>query len=144
MSHPMSKEHEIQRNIDALRPVYVAWARGDDWRAAFDIYSPEMTWGWSDEWPDIHGTYDDPGTAAEVMGVWLSEWENWRCEAEEYVPAGNRVVVLARYRGTGSGSGVEIETPGAHVWTMRDGRAVGLMVFRDRDRALRWAETEAT
>ena len=135
----MSGDSETQRNIDALRPVYEAWARGDDWRAGFDVYGPQMTWGWSEEFPDIHGTFDDPQEAAERMGIWLSQWDNWRCEAEEYIPAGDRIVVIARYRGTGSGSGVEVDTPGAHVWTMREGRAIGVMVFSDRAKALEWA-----
>jgi ketosteroid isomerase-like protein len=132
----VTRDAETQRNIEALRPVYEAWARGDDWRAGFDVYGDEMTWGWSEEFPDIHGTYGDPDEAAALMGQWLSQWENWRCEAEQYVPVADRVVVLTRYRGTGRGSRVEVDTKGAHVWTMRDGRAAALMVFSDRDKAL--------
>ncbi len=138
----MTPEPEIERSIDALRPVYELWARGEDIRALFDLYAPGMTWGWSEEFPDIHGTYDDPQAAGAVIEEWFGQWENWRIEAEEFVPVGDRVVVLARYRGIGRGSGVRIDTPGAHVWTMRGGQAVGLMVFSDRVRALRWASEE--
>jgi hypothetical protein len=31
---------------------------------------------------------------------------------------------------------VEVDTEGAHVWTMRDGQAVRLEVFASRERAL--------
>jgi ketosteroid isomerase-like protein len=137
----MSENDDAQRNIDALRPVYGAWARGEDWRKMLDVYSSAMIWSWSDEWPDIHGTYTDPLEASQVMGEWLSQWEDWRVEAEDFVPVGAKIVVLARYHGIGRESGAEIETRGAHVWTMRDGSAVGIMVFRDRDRALRWAKS---
>jgi ketosteroid isomerase-like protein len=63
---------------------------------------------------------------------------NWRCEAEEFLSAGDRVVVLTRYRGTGR-EGIELESPAAHVWTMRDGKATRLDVFVDRGRGLRSA-----
>jgi ketosteroid isomerase-like protein len=49
---------------------------------------------------------------------------------------GDLVVVLARYTGRGKGSGVEVDTEGAHVWTLRDGKAVRLEIFADRIRAL--------
>ncbi len=46
------------------------------------------------------------------------------------------MVVLARYTGRGKGSGVDVDTEGAHVWTLRDGKAVRLEIFADRARAL--------
>jgi ketosteroid isomerase-like protein len=58
------------------------------------------------------------------------------CEAEEYIDAGGHVVAFTRYRGTGKESSVEVDTRGAHVWTMRDGKAVRLEVFSARRRAL--------
>src|SRR5215212_4006371 len=45
-------------------------------------------------------------------------------------------VVLARYRGVGRGSGVEVDVEGAHVWKLREGKAVRLEVFASRERAL--------
>jgi ketosteroid isomerase-like protein len=60
-----------------------------------------------------------------------------QCEAERYVESGDLVVVLTRYSGRGKGSGAPVETLGAHVWTMRDGKAVRLEVFPNRESALR-------
>ena len=95
-----------------------------------------MTWGWSDEFPEIHGTYSDPEVARDNLRRWLSPWEDWRVEAEEFVTIDNRVVVLTRYHGRGKGSGAEVDVTGAHLWVMRDGRAESMMVFSDRDKAL--------
>ena len=131
----MSERNESQRNIEALRPVYEAWGKGD-WMAGPEVYGPRMAWGWSDEFPEIHGTYSDPAVAQDTLRRWLSPWEDWRVEAEEYVTARDRVVVLARYHGRGKGSGAEVDVTGAHVWVMRDGKAESLMVFSDRGKAL--------
>ena len=58
-----SEQDEGERNIEVLRPVYEAWGRGD-WTGEWpEVYGPGMTWGWSDDFPEIHGTYSDPEVA---------------------------------------------------------------------------------
>jgi uncharacterized protein len=122
-------------HVEALREIYEDWARGE-WGQAYALYSDEFEWGWSPEFPDIAGVYRDMETPNSRLRAWLSPWERWLCEAEEFVESGDTVVVLARYRGRGKGSGVEVDVPGAHVWRMRDGRAVRLEVFADRPAAM--------
>jgi|SRR5215211_9463414 len=122
-------------NVEALRPVYEEWARGN-WAPRFDVYAEDMEWGWSDEFPGLAGVYHDPGSRSRRLLEWLSEWEDWRCEAEEFVTNGEFVVVLARYTGQGKESGVTVDSEGAHVWRMRDGKVIRLEVFSSRRRAL--------
>jgi ketosteroid isomerase-like protein len=97
-----------------------------------------MVWSWSDEFPDIAGVYERPEEANKALRSWLSGWERWRCEAEQFLVSGDRIVVFTRYQGA-SRDGMELEAPAAHVWTMRDGRASRLDVYLARDRALRAA-----
>jgi ketosteroid isomerase-like protein len=78
----------------------------------------------------------------ERLVTWLAPWERWRVEPEDFLTNGDRVVVLCRYTGRGKGSGVEVESPGAHVWTIRDGRATHMVIYSDRERALREAGIE--
>jgi ketosteroid isomerase-like protein len=73
------------------------------------------------------------------MLEWLSQWEDWRVEAEEYIPAGEFVVVLCRYTGRGKESGAAVDTTGAHLWTMRAGKPIRLEVFSSRTKALETA-----
>jgi ketosteroid isomerase-like protein len=47
---------------------------------------------------------------------------------EEFVDAGDRVVVHFRFVGTGRTSGVPIEERLVHVWTVRDGKAIRMEV----------------
>jgi uncharacterized protein len=122
-------------NIDLIRPIHEAWRRGD-WRPSFDVYDPEMEWGWSDEFPGLAGVYRDTRDPNPRIRTWLSGWEDWRVEAEDYVKLGDYVIVLARYRGRGKGSGVEVEQEGAHVFKLKDGKVVRLEIFADRQRAI--------
>jgi uncharacterized protein len=123
-----------EENVEALRPVYEEWARGN-FRPSSDVYGPDLEWGWSEEFPDIHGVFRDPEPRTRSL-EWLRQWEDWLVEAEEYISGGEFVVVLCRYRGRGKQSGAAVDTTGAHVWTMREGKAVRLEVFSSRAKAL--------
>jgi ketosteroid isomerase-like protein len=123
------------QKADLLRHIYEEWGRGN-WEPFFDIYDPEMEWGWSSEFLDLGGVFKDQRTPNPRLRAWLSEWDEWRAEAEEYVELGDYVIVLARYHGRGRGSGIEISQEGAHVFKLRDDRVVRLEIFASREKAL--------
>src|SRR5262249_8059020 len=122
-------------NVELLRPVYAEWGRGN-WSPTFGIYDASMEWGWSGEFPGVAGGYHDPATPNPRLREWLSPWEHWECVAEKFISHGDCVVVLARYNGRGKGGGVPVSVEGAHVWRMRDGKAIRLEIFADRTTAL--------
>jgi hypothetical protein len=45
--------------------IYIEWERGN-WRPKFDVYDPEMEWGWSSEFPGLEGVYHDPAIPREI------------------------------------------------------------------------------
>jgi ketosteroid isomerase-like protein len=123
-------------NADLIRPIYDDWRRGD-WNTRPEVYDSErMEWGWSDEFPGLAGVIKDDETPNSRLRAWLSPWEHWEAEADEFLELGDHVVVLATYRGTGKGSGITIEQEGAHVFKLRDGKVVRLEIFASRERAL--------
>jgi uncharacterized protein len=122
-------------NADLIRPIYEEWSRGN-WRPRFDVYDPQMEWGWSDEFPGLDGVFEDHRDPNPRLLSWLGEWEHWRVEADDYLELGDHVVVLASYHGRGKGSGVEVDQRGAHVFELRAGKVVRLEIFADRDRAI--------
>jgi ketosteroid isomerase-like protein len=72
---------------------------------------------------------------SEVRDVWAS----YVWQPEEIIEARENVVALLRSTGKGRGSGVEVQRETAMVWSVRDGRAVAVRFFRDRDKALQAA-----
>ena len=122
-------------NADLIRPIYAEWRRGN-WRPRFDVYHDHMEWGWSDEFPGLGGVFDDRRNPNPRLRSWLSGWQDWRVEADEYLEVGDHVVVLASYRGHGKSSGVEVRQDGAHVFELRDGKVVRFEIFADRQRAI--------
>jgi ketosteroid isomerase-like protein len=123
-------------NADLIKPIYAQWSRGE-WRDGFAVYAADMEWGWSDEFPGLAGVFRDTATPNPRLRTWLSEWDFWRVEADEYLEIGDHVVVLTTYHGRGKGSGAEVSHQGAHVFEVRDGQVVRLEIFADREKAIR-------
>lgn len=63
-------------------------------------------------------------------------WEERRLEVEEFIDAGDSVVVLVHEFRRGKGSGVEMETDTAVVYEVHNGRVVRLQGYMDRAEAL--------
>jgi uncharacterized protein len=122
-----------QGDIELLRELYEEWGRGDFSR---DFFAPDVV----SHAHGIVGMVSGQNGLEEMLAAqrdWLRHWERpFRIEAEELLDAGDLVVALIRWRGRGKGSGAEIEAEGAHVWELRDGKAVRWDIYRDREQAL--------
>lgn len=65
-------------------------------------------------------------------------WEEFRVVPEQFIDAGDRVVVMEKIRGRGRSSGVEVETRTyATIWTLRDGQVTRVQVGVDPNEALK-------
>ena len=68
-------------------------------------------------------------------------WEEFSAEPEEFIDAGAHVLVLGRYVGRAKGTGRRLDVPYAHLWTLREGKAVCFRQFLD---TRGWVEALAT
>ena len=64
-------------------------------------------------------------------------WDEWRLVAEQFLVAGDQVVVLVRVIAQGHLSGVRLDRETAHIWDIADGCVTRCEVFLDRSEALR-------
>jgi ketosteroid isomerase-like protein len=62
--------------------------------------------------------------------------EDIRIEPLEFVDLDDRLVVVVSMSGRGKGSGAPVEVTFAQLWTMRDGKAVGLHDYATKAEAL--------
>jgi ketosteroid isomerase-like protein len=80
----------------------------------------------------------------EAVLAWLDEgddaFDDFTIELLEVEEIGAHVMAVMRQRGRGKLSGAEVDHPFAHVWTLRDGRAIRLQSFANRDDAVRYAQ----
>lgn len=74
---------------------------------------------------------------------WLEPWEDWWYEISNLADAGDHVVLDLEIRARGRESGIPVDVKLSQVWTLRDGKIVGLTVFDTRAEALALAEKNA-
>ncbi len=67
---------------------------------------------------------------------WAELWETWTIKVEEYIDAGDDVVIVFREHAKGE-SGVEVGETHAEVYTVEEGKIVRRRGYHDVDEALR-------
>lgn len=95
--------------------------------------------------PDIIvATTVEAYSGPEALLEWLDEgddaFDDFTVELLEVEELAGRVVASMRQRGRGKVSGAEVDHRFTHVWTVRDGRAIRLESFANRDDAVRYAQ----
>jgi ketosteroid isomerase-like protein len=127
---------EQEQAILALREAYAAFNRGDI-AAAVRSLDPQIEWTEPAQFPG-GGTYHGQAGAATYLTQSRAAWAEVISEPERFIPAGDRIVVFvhARVRPKDGTEWQEVRL--ADVYTFRNGKAVNMRAFADRQEALRW------
>ena len=131
---------DMEHVVAALGGAYRAFNRGD-MPAAVEPLDAQIEWTEPAEFPG-GGTYHGRDGVKQYLTQSRAAWAEVHSEPERFIMAGDRIVVLvhARVRPKGSNHWQDISL--ADVYTVRNGRVVGMQAFADRQQALRWAEAE--
>ncbi|HEY7151311.1 MAG TPA: nuclear transport factor 2 family protein [Solirubrobacterales bacterium] len=78
----------------------------------------------------------------QMLADFERDWEYVRIDAEEFLDAGEAVVVLGRLQTRGRTSRVNLDVPMGILWRLRDGKAVHGKTFSERADAPRAAGLE--
>jgi uncharacterized protein len=121
-----------QENVQLIRGLYEAFDKGDvptvlgkmdesiEWREAENFI-------YADKNPYV-------GPQAVLEGVFMrlgAEWDAFTVTPEEWLDAGNQVVVLGTYRGTHKGTGRAVRAQFAHVWAVKGSRVLRFQQYTD-------------
>ena len=119
-----------QENVEIVRASIEAYRRAD-YLAATAYLAPDVWWESGQEMPA-----QSPAEVRRMWKRWTSDWEELDMLDEEFIDAGDNVVVVMRYRGLGRLSGVSVERLEFEVHTFRDGQCVRKANFETRTEAL--------
>jgi uncharacterized protein len=130
----LAEEAMSQANVELVQRVFEGWAHGD-FRAGADAISPDF------EWHQLQtavepGAHKGAGVGGALRRI-FEVYEDFSVEAEEYIDAGDNVVVVGRSRGIARGSRMELDQRFAFVWAVRDGKLTSNEIYADRDAALK-------
>jgi ketosteroid isomerase-like protein len=124
-----------RQNVEAVRRSLEAVTRRD-YHAALAPMDEDVVWDDSfSPGGGVHRGWDGVRAAtASFFGSW--EPGTYDLAIEEYVDAGDAVLVRAVQSGRGRASGVDVRMDHFQVWTFRDGKAVEIRLFHDAAMAL--------
>jgi uncharacterized protein len=125
-----------RENVEIVRRMFEAFQR-QEWGQAVELVDPDI---------ELHGTaagLTEGSVAHGLEGIRqvfeqddAEAWDESRLEPEEFIDAGDRVVVLLHEFRRGRGSGVEIESYTAALFEIRDGHVIRVQGYMDRQAAL--------
>lgn len=133
----MDKSPQQEQMITALRGAYDAFNHGD-FDAAVEPLIPDIEWSEPAEFPG-GGTYHGHEEVKQYLSRSRAGWAEGASEPEQFIVAGNRIVVFvhARFRMKDHSDWNEVRL--ADVYTIRDGKAIKMRAFANRQDALHWA-----
>jgi ketosteroid isomerase-like protein len=124
-------------NVELVRGAWDAWERGD-MEALFEFYDPTIVWDQTHyaQALDFGGVYHGHDGIKQFFRRWLAPFDEFYAHAEEFLDAGEAIVVRVRQGGRGKTSGATVEMPIYwQVYRLRDGRVVRIEVFTTRREA---------
>ena len=125
-----------QENVELVRAICCPWEKGDF--SSFEWAHPDIELVWADgPTPETH-----TGVTAmkESWREAISTFEKFDVKVERYLPLDEeRVLVLMHNSGRGKASGFQLgvlQTRGANLFHLRDGKVTKLVLYYDRALAL--------
>src|SRR4051812_5909906 len=121
-----------QENVEVVRRVFAYEIYGVGDRAEAEaIFDPDVVMNTTNE-----GSFHGLDAMRDEFARWASAFEELEVTAEEFIDAGDRVLVTEYHRGRGRTSGVEVDARFYEVYTLRDGKVVRVDEYVDRAEAL--------
>ena len=87
--------------------------------------------------PDVqglwfHGTHNGlDAVIKEVFEPTSDKVDDFRLQCDQYLDAGEYVVVTGRFLGRGKDTGYGLNSPFAHIWRLRGGKVVSFQNYTD-------------
>ncbi len=122
-----------QENVDTIRSLYDGYRRKDI-AAIFQVFAPDIEVYQSESLP-WGGRYRGHEQVSDYFGKIVHHIDSV-VDLDEIIDAGDHVVAIGRSRGRLKANGREVEVAVAHVWAMRDGKAVRGEIYIDTPKML--------
>jgi len=126
-----------EANVEALQRGYEALNRGD-LSGVLDLLDPEIEWHEPEPSPDA-GSHTGRESFEGFLRGWIASFDGFKVEPEQVVERDDNLIAVVHQSGRGRASGVQVDARLAHVWTVKDGRAIRWEAVANVDEALRYA-----
>jgi len=127
----------LAAEIELVKETYAAINRNDI-PAAVTAFDPQMEWIEPPDFP-TPGTYRGHADVMAHISRGRNTWAEGGCNLEQFIAAGNKVVVFVHALVRLKNHTDWIDGRFADVYTFRDGKVIEVRTFGKRQDALEWA-----
>jgi len=128
--------------IENFRRIYSAVQRGDSAELETSL-THDIEWVLPETVP-WGGRHHGPLGVEAVFEIYRDHVDGLWADPDEFLDAGERVVVLSRVGGRARSSGRGFEVPFAHIWGLTDGVPSGFRAYFDTAPIMAALRDEAT
>jgi ketosteroid isomerase-like protein len=125
-----------EENVERMRKSYEAMnsaiASAEDLLPLMEGIDPDIVV----EMGVLEGTFHGGEGLMQFIEGQAALFENLRCDPEEFIDAGDQIVVPMCLSGKARSTGLPLEYHAIHVWTLRQGLATRLRLYESKDTAL--------
>jgi ketosteroid isomerase-like protein len=126
-----------EQNVEAMRRSNAAFNRGDLAGACTDFH-PDVEYRGLQHPPDAPDKTRGIGPMLDILGQWQQSFPDLIASVEEFIDAGDAVVVVTKWHGKGAGSGIGVNNLTADVYEFSDGLVIRATVgYATRKAALK-------
>jgi ketosteroid isomerase-like protein len=117
-------------NIEIIQELYRSF-REKDYDAFLQVCTPDLQWIQNEGFP-CGATYQGAEAVVDqVFKAFNDDWKAWSFEIEQWLNAGETIVVIGSYIGEHRLSARAFRSPAAHVYDLRDGKVWRFRQFTD-------------
>lgn len=117
-------------NIDIIKELYRAFST-KDYKAFLATCDPDLEWIQNEGFPRGARHIGAQAVVDNVFKAFDNQWERWTFQIEEYLDAGQQVVVTGWYAGHHQQTRRQFRAAAAHLYDLRDGKVVRFRQFAD-------------
>ena len=117
-------------NVEIVRRMLDDYVNGE-FELALVAFSDDVEWE-----TRVGERFRGPEGVAEAVRRWTGAWADFEFDVQELIDAGDCVVMVLRQVGRGKGSGAPVEMTMGWLYTLHDGKIIGVRMFADREEAL--------
>jgi ketosteroid isomerase-like protein len=119
----------VSSDTELIRDGYEAWNRRDI-DAVVQVLDPDIEWRGYTHIPES-GVMEGREEVRTWLERFLEAWEELEIQVTDLIDSGEQTIALVRFRALGRESGVRVDGgTDAHVWTVRDGKAVAVTLYQ--------------